>query len=715
MVQAPTSLLACVCLGAAIQVGGWCAAAAPLEEAAARNAALAAIRDYGGFVKLDEDGKVFQVNLVYDENELVGDRKECPGTSDDILEYLPSLPEIKELLVHESQATDRALSYIGKLENLETLMMWDAEVSDDGIAHLARLRNLRSIFTGGAPLTDRSLTVISQFKQLRDASLSGNKFTDAGLANLEDLTQLEILWLGSPDNNITDAGLVHLGSLTNLRELELQRINVSEGGLRKLQNLKNLRRIVLNPELTPEAIDRLSDVFPLLKEQAARDAAYLAAQRRWLQELEQPSYKLDVGQVLTYVVSSSSRRIASKEEEPRANAGKREIWVVGRNADGSLRLLARTGSHAVREDGTSEDENVSLAAFNLYPDGRTDFGPYWSLYTGAKECFIQLRPKEGPASFWEVCDEEAGRTIRYGFLGNKMAYPMQYCTFSLSAIDYYKAEIGKVHFNITNGVVSKIETSFLQTRDLLQSGMRTVELEKIATIEPALLAELSKDGETYVKVLRSYKDVIWHLRERPDAVDDALSEAEEILASAEREVTHPMIKEQLKKDLAQHEKERSYLAKRAKAEGALINHPSPRWEAEDFDGRKCSLGDYRGKVTILCFWESHGGWRVRLMKDLVTRYAGTAAVVLGMNTDRFPVEARYAIKSLGLTNRNLHAAEISGKYGTGGYVGQVIIDQGGIVRYIQSGYSLGVRDEIAGSVDELLAAEPGGKPEPQPE
>lgn len=90
-----------------------------------RQQAIEAIKEYGGFVIHDSNGDVNRVSLVYHE-DAAGNRIECTETSDDVLRYLPTLSETKELLIHGSQATDAAMLHVAKLTNLKALYMWDA-------------------------------------------------------------------------------------------------------------------------------------------------------------------------------------------------------------------------------------------------------------------------------------------------------------------------------------------------------------------------------------------------------------------------------------------------------------------------------------------------------------------------------------------------------------------------------------------------------------
>ena len=136
-----------------------------LHRAKTQQAAVEAIRDYGGWVRydyqfptaefdhtdfdpeatspvprwlLDAVGidffhSVVQVNLNYTTDG--GMRMENHNPSDEALQHVGKLPEVRVLLLSETQATDESLRHIGRLRKLEMLYMWDAvKVSDDELA-----------------------------------------------------------------------------------------------------------------------------------------------------------------------------------------------------------------------------------------------------------------------------------------------------------------------------------------------------------------------------------------------------------------------------------------------------------------------------------------------------------------------------------------------------------------------------------------------------
>ncbi len=183
------------------------------------------------------------ISLVYDEDEQ-GNRRECAGTSDEIARWLPAFPELEELWLAGSQATDEAMVFVGQLHRLKELWMWNAQVSDEGVAKLKDLKELRCIHINDAGIGDRSLAVLAKLPRLEKLSLQRNDFTDAGLAELKGMTQLKELWIGLGTERFTGAGLASLSNLVNLEVLELGRMPIDEEALKPLHRLTKLRELI---------------------------------------------------------------------------------------------------------------------------------------------------------------------------------------------------------------------------------------------------------------------------------------------------------------------------------------------------------------------------------------------------------------------------------------------------------------------------------------
>jgi len=421
-----------------------------------------------------------------------------------------------------------------------------------------------------------------------------------------------------------------------------------------------------------------------------------------------PSYKLKVGQVLTYEGSSKS------EQDGRsfATSSKSQVWVVRQNVDGSWRLIARN-DFSFKSNGRSH-EQVNLAAFNMHPDGRIDSEPKSVERNAARSCFITL-PSDANLlrTTWEAFDKEQDEKHVYSFSPrsepDKGRWVFQEVTTSRMNEIYGLSNTSVVHFNANKGLVEKIKLTFSQTYGAKAKGGGTIKLKNLETVNQDFVNQLSADAQTYFRALKDYRELLSSLAEHPDAVDAELIKAKNVLLSASEQVANPIVTEALTGKLAQHDERISYYKKSAEQQSAVLNQPSPDWETLDFKGQTYSIKTLRGKVVVLDFWYRGCGWCIRAMpqiKEVAEYFANQPVVVLGMNINRDPADAEFVMEKMGLNYPNLKAHGIPQKYGVRGYPTLIIIDQNGIVRSFHAGYSPELRDDVVRTVEELLKPKP---------
>jgi hypothetical protein len=116
-----------------------------------------------------------------------------------------------------TNVTDETLRAIGKARNMEYLVLADCgAVTDQGLQYLSQMTELKTLMLGGTNVTDEGLAHLAHLKELYWLSLSGTKVSDAGLHHLEGLTKLQhlVLW----DTQVTPEGAKRLQSqLPSLR------------------------------------------------------------------------------------------------------------------------------------------------------------------------------------------------------------------------------------------------------------------------------------------------------------------------------------------------------------------------------------------------------------------------------------------------------------------------------------------------------------------
>jgi len=148
-----------------------------------------------------------------------------------------------------------------------------AEKNSAAIAALAGLTRVRSVVLAGSGATDSLLEKLGSLKTLRNLDLRDCPLTNAGLFHLVALSDLAALRLSgkSGATTIDDAGMEHIGKLTHLRALLLDYLWISEVGLRKLSELKQLEELTLAQTLVrDDAIAPIARFSKLRKLRLAR-------------------------------------------------------------------------------------------------------------------------------------------------------------------------------------------------------------------------------------------------------------------------------------------------------------------------------------------------------------------------------------------------------------------------------------------------------------
>jgi thiol-disulfide isomerase/thioredoxin len=116
--------------------------------------------------------------------------------------------------------------------------------------------------------------------------------------------------------------------------------------------------------------------------------------------------------------------------------------------------------------------------------------------------------------------------------------------------------------------------------------------------------------------------------------------------------------------------------------------PAPEIDAEDLDGKKFKLSDYRGKVVVLVFWASWCGpcmAGVPHERGLVERYQGRPFALLGVNGDEDKPAAARAIEQNRINWRSFwngadhRASPILSAYNVRGWPTVYVIDPRGVI------------------------------------
>lgn len=230
----------------------------PAPEATGDDAELVkSIKERAASIKLNADGFVVVVNF----------RK--TDIDDSVLELLPKLAKLSELLLNEAPITDAGLEHVGKCLQLTNLDLRGCAVGNAGIAHLGGLSKLKGLrlndSDGKTTVDDDALETIAKLKSLKALPLDGLWVYTDGLAKLAVLPNLEELYLSKCP--IGDDTLEVLATFPKLKKLRLSQTVISGEGLAHLAKLKTLEDLDISEvgQLNDDAMQHLAGMTQLKK------------------------------------------------------------------------------------------------------------------------------------------------------------------------------------------------------------------------------------------------------------------------------------------------------------------------------------------------------------------------------------------------------------------------------------------------------------------
>jgi thiol-disulfide isomerase/thioredoxin len=410
--------------------------------------------------------------------------------------------------------------------------------------------------------------------------------------------------------------------------------------------------------------------------------------------------------VLTYTLEGRSRQ--EDGEEKKDSSGTWRVTVVGRNPDGSSRVLIR---QAVKQDN---HETKAVGGFDVTPQGKatsiSGFNPRIST-----EGVLPLLPADAreAATQWKTDVEWNGSVTTFTPETGRAAQPGLFVFTGVqdSAVNkiYVSTHQTMFYLDREKGVLAKTESQYSQGYGFNQTGMATFRLEKDETIEPARAEELGKEYVVLFDAERKSSELLGRISEEPENAGKLFTEATSVVADAAKRVKEPEVVKQFEDKTKAQEQYRQYMLDDAKRLAGILNKPAADWAAVDLDGKPWSMQALRGKVVVMDFWYRGCGWCMFAMpqvKQLAADYRDKGVVVLGMNTDRNLDDARFVVKTLGLDYPQVRAEGLPEKFGVHGFPSLIVIDQAGIVRTFHSGYSKDLRESIGKKIDALLAKAP---------
>ena len=107
--------------------------------------------------------------------------------------HVTGLKKLRELDLHDGQATAEGARHAGKIESLRVVRVYGV-IKDEGAQHLAGLKNLEVLIVPGTGITDVGLEYFARIKSLKRLEINGCKVTDGAVAKLKErIAGLEVV------------------------------------------------------------------------------------------------------------------------------------------------------------------------------------------------------------------------------------------------------------------------------------------------------------------------------------------------------------------------------------------------------------------------------------------------------------------------------------------------------------------------------------------
>jgi peroxiredoxin len=419
------------------------------------------------------------------------------------------------------------------------------------------------------------------------------------------------------------------------------------------------------------------------------------------------------------------------------------FWVVDVVENGGWRLVARQSRSYAKEnepapaDG-SPDNQTSMAACNIFPDGR--IVPTSKLMSRIEIASVFPRLPADPgqaATGWDVTDDRTDIKIhsRIKSSVDKTEAVIETVTEGPVERVYLGAGITTAsHFDRARGLVvrSEVESPYAYGQAGKASG--TIILKNVERHTPDWVKALRDETDRGFEAETSYLDLLAKAKhpnrgmraplpegskgevarflqaiDVRDVTKKRLAEAKAVLVAAQARANLPMIRETLDLWIKNHDSRGKSNTEEAVRWAEVVGRPAPDWQMKDLDGRSHSMKEYRGKVVLLDFWYRNCVWCMRAMpqvKGVARHFKDKPVAMLSMNVDEDPADARYIVDKLGINFPVLRAHEASGEWNRKlpifGFPTLVIIDRDGIVRDAHIGYSDTLNESVIKTVEALL-------------
>jgi hypothetical protein len=194
---------------------------------------------------------------------------------------------------HVENLSDRDLQEIGKLKSVKQLLLSNTDTTDKGLQYIATsMPQLLHLDLCATMITARGLDSLRSLTALKKLELDYLSTKGTDLAGLVPMTHLQFLAIARAQ--LTDNAMKNLGKVTSLVRLKVAKNAITDEGVFYLANLKNLQDLDLNETRVTKRC------LPSLQKMTRLRAVKISLAKEELAKMEQSLGKTNPGCQVQY-------------------------------------------------------------------------------------------------------------------------------------------------------------------------------------------------------------------------------------------------------------------------------------------------------------------------------------------------------------------------------------------------------------------------------
>ncbi len=420
-----------------------------------------------------------------------------------------------------------------------------------------------------------------------------------------------------------------------------------------------------------------------------------------------PRYRLIPGTKLWYNGEFDTKNARGASHSSRLH----EHWVLS-DSGGVFKVLLRVVDQGYRTDTAGKRNDVRPTTgwelFEMTPDGKL-LRDQSTVSVDVSLLFPPLPADSAAAvSGWQQKGTLIGSVDSYRLDNKSLSDSLWLVDHTQSSpldiIYGAPANAARIVVDTRHGLPLRREGRSVDTASKSESRAN-IRLDSVTKFDIAELQPRFRDIIGYFDLERTYEKEL-ESRDPEDTSGTVENRGLAMLRNALQRAQDSTVIGLLNQDIKRHEQSTEYQLSRLRARLQWRGKPAPAWKLTDLAGKEHSLKDYLGKILVLDWWYKDCPWCILAMPaltEVAQRYAGRAVAILGMNVDRNPDDARFAVEKVKPGYPSLLAGrEVAKEYGVTGYPTLLIVDKQGKIADVHTGYSTDLTTRLSKQFDALL-------------